>query len=99
MTEGELILLMAAYVQIDAQRRQEPGLISHNCFNKVEMDCTDIVPVFPRNPSESSEGVNCGKQKYCAGLDFSHTAAILLSTSSLQQQTRLPLLQLICDTG
>lgn len=40
--------------------------------------------------------LNRGKQKHSAGLNFSHTAAVLLSTSSLQQ-TRLPLLQLICE--
>lgn len=73
-------------------------LILHNCFNKVEQDFADIVPVFPRNSSECMVGVNCGKQKYCSGLDFSHTAAISLSTSSLLQ-TRLPLLELICDKG
>lgn len=73
-------------------------LIFHNSFNKVELDRADLVPVFPRNPSECMVGVNCGKQKYCSGLDFSHTAAILLSTSSLQQ-TRLPLLQLVCGLG
>lgn len=68
----------------------------------MQLHCVDIVPVFPRIPSEwwwwwLGWG-GCGKQKYCSGLDFPRTAAILLSTSSLQQ-TRLPLLQPVCDMG
>ena len=93
------MLLMAACLQIDARRRQQEQCLFCSAvsirWNRISLIS---LPVSPRSPSECMVGVNCGKQKYCSGLDSSHTAAISLSTSSLQQ-TRLPLLQLICDNG
>lgn len=92
-----------ACVQTDTQRKQE--LIFHGCFHKMDRSVQILYLLFPcffvffftRKLSECMVRVNC-KLKYCIGLDFSHTVAISLSTASLQQ-TKLPLLQLICDIG